>query len=147
MTETEALNLAYKYQCHSTIMEIMAHEIFLQKKLSHAELLVKQATDSNGRIESASTITRSKLESSGDLKDILFSWSGSFDLSRLIESYTHCVYDYEILYRAKVKFYFIFLIEVYLCILNLEYLKLLVCNIKMNDKSFSFRLFSTPNSD
>ncbi|KAI9181025.1 hypothetical protein LWI28_010510 [Acer negundo] len=102
MTEKEAQSLSYKYQCQSTILEIMAHDMFLQKKLLHAELLVKQATESKGRIENAVSAEQSKSAKDSDLKDILSSWCESSVLSSLIKSYTSCVYDNEIHSRAKV---------------------------------------------
>ncbi|KAK3195082.1 hypothetical protein Dsin_026392 [Dipteronia sinensis] len=102
MTEKEALSLAYKCQCQSTILEIMAHDMFLQKKLLHAELLVKQATESKGRIENSVSAEQSKSAKDSDLKDILSSWCESSVLSSLIKSYASCVYENEIHFRAKV---------------------------------------------
>ncbi|KAL5788807.1 hypothetical protein ACOSP7_005756 [Xanthoceras sorbifolium] len=102
MTEKEALSLAYKCQCQSTILEIMAHDMFLQKKLLHAELLVKRTTESKRRIENAVSAEQSRSANDCDLKDILSSWCESSVLSSLIKSYTSCVYDNEIHFRAKV---------------------------------------------
>ena len=39
LTKMEALSLAYKYQCQTAVLEIMAEVLFLWKKLLHAEFL------------------------------------------------------------------------------------------------------------
>ncbi|GAV84710.1 DUF3414 domain-containing protein [Cephalotus follicularis] len=102
MSETEALNSAYKYQCQSAILEIMACDMFLKKKLLHVESFVKQGNESKGRIESAASAEKSKNAEGFDLEDILSSWSESSVLDSLIKSYTSCEYDHELHFRAKV---------------------------------------------
>ncbi|KAJ0076745.1 hypothetical protein Patl1_36100 [Pistacia atlantica] len=102
MTEKEALSLAYKYRCQSTVLEIMAHDLFLKKKLLHVESLLKHATETNGGLESAACAELSKPVNDSDLKDILSSWCKSSVLGSLIKSYTSCAYDNEILFHAKV---------------------------------------------
>lgn len=111
MTEKDALSLAYKYQCQSIILEIMAHDLFLKKKLLHVESLVKQATETNGRLESAASAELSKSVNDSDLKDILSSWCQSSVLGSLIKSYTSCAYDNEILFHAKVTVQIVFLFQ------------------------------------
>ncbi|KAL4616065.1 hypothetical protein ACB092_07G172100 [Castanea dentata] len=97
LTETGGLNLAYKYRCQSTILEIISYEMFLQKKLSHAESLVKHTAESKDRIENAVNIEKSKAT-----KDIVSSWCESSVLGNLIKSYSSCEYDNEKYFRAKV---------------------------------------------
>lgn len=111
MTEKEALSLAYKYRCQSTVLEIMAHDLFLKKKLLHVESLVKQATGTNGGLESAASAELSKPVNDSDLKDILSSWCQSSVLVSLIKSYTSCAYDNEILFHAKVTIQIVFLFQ------------------------------------
>jgi nuclear pore complex protein Nup188 len=97
LTEKEALNLACKYQCQSAILEIMAYEMFLQKKLSHAESLVKHAIESKDRIENVVYIEKSKV-----VKDIMSNWCESTVLGNLIKSYTSCEYNNEKYFHGKV---------------------------------------------
>lgn len=97
LTEKEALNLACKYQCQSAILEIMAYEMFLQKKLSHAESLVKHAAESKDRIANAVYTEKSKV-----VKDIMSNWCESTVLGNLIKSYTSCEYNNEKYFHAKV---------------------------------------------
>ena len=110
LTETGGLNLAYKYRCQSAILEIILYEMFLQKKLSHAESLVKHMAESKDRIENAVNIEKSKAT-----KDIVSSWCESSVLGNLIKSYSSCEYDNEKYFRAKVIFTsnFLFLIIIF----------------------------------
>ncbi|GMY05517.1 nucleoporin like [Fagus crenata] len=97
LTEMGGQNFAYKYRCQSAILEIIAYEMFLQKKLSHAESLVKHTAESKNRIENAVNI-----EKSNATKDIMSNWCGSSVLGNLIKSYTSCEYDNEKYFHAKV---------------------------------------------
>lgn len=97
LTEMGGQNFAYKYRCQSAVLEIIAYEMFLQKKLSHAESLVKHTAESKNRIENAVNI-----EKSNATKDIMSNWCGSSVLGNLIKSYTSCEYDNEKYFRAKV---------------------------------------------
>lgn len=110
LTQTGGLNLAYKYRCQSAILEIILYEMFLQKKLSHAESLVKHTAESKDRIENAVNIEKSKAT-----KDIVSSWCESSVLGNLIKSYSSCEYDNEKYFRAKVIFTsnFLFLIIIF----------------------------------
>ena len=99
LTEMGGQNFAYKYRCQSAILEIIAYEMFLQKKLSHAESLVKHTAESKNRIENAVNI-----EKSSATKDIMSNWCGSSVLGNLIKSYTSCEYDNEKYFHAKVSF-------------------------------------------
>lgn len=97
LTEKEALDLACKYRCQSVILEIMAYEMFLQKKLSHAQSLVKHAAELKDRIENAVNIEKSKA-----VRDMVLSWCESSVLSNLIKSHTSCDYNNEKFFHAKV---------------------------------------------
>ncbi|XP_022725660.1 uncharacterized protein LOC111282033 [Durio zibethinus] len=92
MKDSEALLLGHRYQCQSAILETMAYDMFLMKKLLYAESLVKEHPESNKKIEADNYV----------LKNILSDWCKSSILECLIKSYASCKYDNEIYYRAKV---------------------------------------------
>ncbi|OMO74438.1 hypothetical protein CCACVL1_16704, partial [Corchorus capsularis] len=92
MKESEALHLGYKYQCQSAILEIMAYDVFLMKKLLYAESLIKESPESNKKTAADNY----------HLKDILSNWCKSSVLESLIKSCTSCKYDNDIYFHAKV---------------------------------------------
>ncbi|XP_068319401.1 uncharacterized protein [Pyrus communis] len=94
--ETEVEDLSVRYQCQSAILEIIAHDMFLHKKLLHAESFVKQLP------ESQQNTVRSEKSKAADLEDILSAWCGSSVLGNLTKSLTYCAYDPELYLRAKV---------------------------------------------
>lgn len=99
ITETEAQDLAFRYQCQSAILEIMAHDMFLHKKLLHLESLAKQVPESQDRIQNTVRLEKSK---ASDLVDILSAWCGSSVLDNLTKSLSYCEYDLKLYLRAKV---------------------------------------------
>ncbi|PPS17819.1 hypothetical protein GOBAR_AA02740 [Gossypium barbadense] len=90
--ESEASLLGHKYRCQSAILETMAYDVFLMKKLLYAESLVKDPSESNKKIEADNNV----------MKSILSNWCKSSVLGSLIKSYTSCKYDNEIYFHAKV---------------------------------------------
>ncbi|KAM1863181.1 hypothetical protein ACFX14_003560 [Malus domestica] len=98
-TETEAEDLSFRYQCQSAILEIIAHDMFLHKKLLHAESFVKQLPESQDSIQNT---VRSEKSKAADLKAILLAWCESSVLGNLTKSLTYCEYDPELFLRAKV---------------------------------------------
>ncbi|CAN6544612.1 unnamed protein product [Malus baccata var. baccata] len=94
--ETEVEDLSVRYQCQSAILEIIVHDMFLHKKLLHAESFVKQLP------ESQQNTVRSEKSKAADLEDILSAWCGSSVLGNLTKSLTYCEYDPELYLRAKV---------------------------------------------
>ncbi|MBA0743110.1 hypothetical protein Gogos_005828 [Gossypium gossypioides] len=90
--ESEASLLGHKYRCQSAILETMAYDVFLTKKLLYAESLVKDPSESNKKIEADNNV----------MKSILSNWCKSSVLGSLIKSYTSCKYDNEIYFHAKV---------------------------------------------
>ncbi|XP_027354241.1 uncharacterized protein LOC113864573 [Abrus precatorius] len=102
LKEEDALNLAYSFHCQSAILGIMAYELFLQKKLLHAESLVKDAAESKDKEQKATKAEKSKVTDLHDLKEILFSWFKDSVLEKLIKSYASCGYNNDIYYGAKV---------------------------------------------
>ncbi|XVF00933.1 hypothetical protein REPUB_Repub04eG0044900 [Reevesia pubescens] len=92
MKDSEALLLGYRYQCQSAMLETMAYDLFLMKRLLYAESLVKERPESNKKVEADNYV----------LKNILSNWYKSSILGSLIKSYTSCKYDNEIYFRAKI---------------------------------------------
>lgn len=105
LTDMEVLSLAYKYQCQTAVSEIMAEDMFLQKKLLHAEFLVKRTAESS-KEGTGNSVGFEKLKSENlhHLKDVLSTWCENSVLLDLIKSYASCQYDTEIYLRAKVNF-------------------------------------------
>lgn len=99
ITETEAQDLAFRYQCQSAILEIMAHDMFLHKKLLHLETRAKQVPESQDRIQNTVRLEKSK---ASDLVDILSAWCRSSVLDNLTKSLSYCEYDLKLYLRAKV---------------------------------------------
>ncbi|GAB2267933.1 hypothetical protein Dimus_002909, partial [Dionaea muscipula] len=102
LTEAEAQSIVYKYRCQSTAFDIFSLAMFLLKKLSHAEILKKQADhSSNGRV--GGLIDSQKLEPLNlqHAKDIFSSWFNSSEFSKLVKLASASVYDVDIQIHAK----------------------------------------------
>ncbi|KAF8013563.1 hypothetical protein BT93_I1419 [Corymbia citriodora subsp. variegata] len=97
LARSEGQSLANKYQCQSAVLEIMACDMFLQKKLSHAKLPMEQLD--NGK---AITAEKSKVSDLQDPTGVLSTWCQSSVLESLVETYASCGYDGEIWFRLKV---------------------------------------------
>lgn len=97
LSEAEAKKFARLYQCQSAALDIMALEIFLQKKLFHAESLVRQTDDPSKAI-----VTGDDGINLHHLEDILFSWSENNGLSNLLKSYAACIWNTDIYLHAKI---------------------------------------------
>ncbi|RDY02949.1 hypothetical protein CR513_13529, partial [Mucuna pruriens] len=102
LKEKDAFNLAYSFHCQSAILGIMAYEFFLQKKLFHAESLVKDAAESKDKEQNATKTEKSKATDLHDLKGIWSSWIKDSVLEKLLKSYTSCGYNNDIYCGAKV---------------------------------------------
>lgn len=102
LNEKDAFNLAYSFYCQSSILGIMAYELFLQKKMFHAESLVKDAAESKDKEPNATKTEKSKATDLHDLKGIWSSWFNNSILEKLIKSYTSCGYNNDIYCGAKV---------------------------------------------
>ncbi|KAA8536011.1 hypothetical protein F0562_028489 [Nyssa sinensis] len=103
LTDMEILSLAYRYQCQSAVLEIVAFEMFLQKKLLRAKLFVKQTSESSkDGIERADSAEKTKDASFCGLKDILSTWCEDSILGNLIKSYASCEHDSDIYLRVKI---------------------------------------------
>ncbi|XP_027909728.1 uncharacterized protein LOC114168941 isoform X2 [Vigna unguiculata] len=100
--EKDAFNLAYTFHCQSSILGIMAYELFLQRKLFHAESTVKDAAESK---EKEQNVTRTEKSKATNLHDLNGIWSSLFNdsmLEKLIKSYTSYGYNNDIYNGAKV---------------------------------------------
>ncbi|XP_052191958.1 uncharacterized protein LOC127801127 isoform X2 [Diospyros lotus] len=97
MSEVEVLSIAYRHQCQSSVLKILAYESFLQKKLLHAESLVQQTG-----VTYKDQIEKTKDESHFCWKRVLSTLHGGSILDNLIKSYASCEYDNELYLRAKV---------------------------------------------
>ncbi|CAA3010617.1 Hypothetical predicted protein [Olea europaea subsp. europaea] len=102
LTEMELQNLAYGHQCQSKVFEILAYEIFLQKKLMRAALLVKQSSKSTDGGEKSDDSQIPKDANLTSLKDIFSTWCENSLLTDLIKSCVSCEYDNSTHIRAKV---------------------------------------------
>lgn len=97
-----ALNLAYSFRCQSAILGIMAYELFLQKKLLHAESLVKNTAESKDKEQNATKTEKSKATDFHDLKGVWSSWFKDSVLEKLIKTYTSCRHNNDVYDGAKV---------------------------------------------
>ncbi|KAL0422870.1 UNVERIFIED_CONTAM: hypothetical protein Slati_3309900 [Sesamum latifolium] len=105
LTEKELQNLAYKYQYLSNVLDILGYEIFLQKKLMHAEVDLKRVSKSptNGTEETDAS-PFAKDGGVGSLKEIISTWCKSSILSDLIKACVSWEYGNSSHLRAKVAF-------------------------------------------
>ncbi|CAN1259546.1 Nucleoporin NUP188, partial [Linum perenne] len=101
LSATEAQSLAYKYKCQSAILEIMACDMFLFKKLLHAESLLKEASQIDKKYKNVLSSEISKSDRVG-ARDIWSSWCEKSILGSLIKMYTSCEYENGIFYHTKV---------------------------------------------
>lgn len=119
--EKEARSSAYQYYCQSTVLEIMAYELFLQKKFLYARQTSEVLNDGMNNNDNSG-----KIEDKGDssLKDTLSTWCGSSVLDSLIRSYTSCEFDNHKYIRLKVnliplfcsQFFFLQFILLFYCV-------------------------------
>lgn len=103
LPEKEAQKLAFEYHCQSAALDIIASEIFLQKKLIHAQSLVRQ-TDHCSKGGSGTGTNAQVSANAGMLEDILLSWSDSSSLIVLLKSSAVCTYDSQVYLHGKVSF-------------------------------------------
>ncbi|KAI3446215.1 hypothetical protein Pfo_002880 [Paulownia fortunei] len=103
LTEKELQIIAYRYQFLSNILDILGYEIFLQKKLMHAEIVVNRISKSptNGSTKTKDS-KFTKDESLSSLKEIISTWCKSSLLSDLIKACVSWEYDNSNHMRAKV---------------------------------------------
>ncbi|KAK3028660.1 hypothetical protein RJ639_037840 [Escallonia herrerae] len=99
-TEKELIKLAYQYQCQSAVLQILAYDMFLEKKLLHAELRVKQTSESSGDGKDIAGGTENNRQLG--VNNALSTWFESSVLDNVIKAYTSRVYDNQKYLRAKI---------------------------------------------
>ncbi|XP_058098868.1 uncharacterized protein LOC131243494 isoform X2 [Magnolia sinica] len=103
MKGDETLQVAYRYQCQSAVLEIVAHEMFLQKKLLHGKKPEKKSSKSSeGRIENTVNIEKEKFDSLHDLMAMLSNWCEHSVMENLVRLYASGGYDRETVGHAKM---------------------------------------------
>ncbi|KAJ4826105.1 hypothetical protein Tsubulata_010953 [Turnera subulata] len=102
VTERDSHNLAYKYQCQSHILELMTHDMFLKKKLLHAESLLNGVSNSKESAENAASKEISKSLNDSESTDMFSSLCKRPILENMIKSYASCEYNNGIFHAAKV---------------------------------------------
>ncbi|XP_059074406.1 uncharacterized protein LOC131045463 isoform X2 [Cryptomeria japonica] len=107
ITIDEALSKAFQYNCQSSVLHIMANEIFIQNHLVQAEkILTKRAAASSNNINNFTTgydnksMMSKSTGSSGALK-VLLDWNENSVICRILQSYASCLYNKELLLDAK----------------------------------------------
>ncbi|XP_074312975.1 uncharacterized protein LOC141648320 isoform X2 [Silene latifolia] len=105
LSEADTLKVAFKYRCQSAALDILALELFLQKKLLYADSLFRRA-DKGLKDRSAGVDQTSKVAStsSRQIGDIFLIGSDSSALSNLLKSCAACTYDPNIYRDAKIAF-------------------------------------------
>ncbi|XP_073292764.1 uncharacterized protein [Primulina huaijiensis] len=101
LTEEELQCQAYRYQYLSNVLDIMGHEIFLQKKLMHGELVVNGFPKSEANVTERKDSEIAKNKSFISLKEIISTWCESSLLSDLIKACVSSEYDNKIHRHAK----------------------------------------------
>lgn len=99
---SEGQSLANKYQCQSAILEIMACDMFLRKKLSHAKLPMEKLDSAKVNNGNAATAEKLKVSDLQDPTVVLSTWCQSSVLESLVKTYASCGYDGEIWFHLKV---------------------------------------------
>ncbi|WJX51140.1 hypothetical protein P8452_37363 [Trifolium repens] len=102
LKEEDARNLAYSFRCQSAILGIMAYELFLQKKFSHAESIVKNTAESKDKEQNATKTEKSKATDFHDLQGIWFSWFKDSVLEKLIKAHASSRHNNDVYDGAKV---------------------------------------------
>ncbi|XP_031379573.1 uncharacterized protein LOC116194815 isoform X2 [Punica granatum] len=98
-TEKDSESLANSFHCQGAILEVMAHNLFLQKKLLLAESHIKRAIEKAGHTVSTD---KSRAADPSDCADIFFKWSESSVLQSMVKIYSSCEDDGEVSSHVKI---------------------------------------------
>eukprot|EP01018_Ginkgo_biloba_P018782 Gb_15236 [translate_table: standard] len=111
MNDDETLAKAFQYQCQSSTLQIMAHDIFLQRHLVQIERLETNSTSSSSTpvVNSIDKSPKGKDSKAMLLKyagpsgaeKIILEWSKDSVMCSIFRSYAFCLYDKELLLHAK----------------------------------------------
>ncbi|XAR59056.1 hypothetical protein NMG60_11014687 [Bertholletia excelsa] len=101
MSGKEVLDMACRCQCQCSVLQILAYETFLEKKLLHAELVIKEASEaSKERTEKMDGIKRLSDASLG-FTDAFSTFQKGLALENMIKSYASSDYDNGTYHCAK----------------------------------------------
>lgn len=99
-TKLELQNQAYRYQCQHNVLDVVAYEMILQKKILHSELITKESSKSLHNGSDGCKVATA--ESSCNLKEIFGVWCGSSLDSETIKTFVSFEYDDSVKLRARV---------------------------------------------
>lgn len=99
----EISKLSVKYQCHSSVLEIMACNMFLNKKLLFAESLKKPCVKPKEKTINAVSPPKLIWAADSDPKDIFSKWCDVSVLDGLIQSVSSLDGESEINFQAKAR--------------------------------------------
>lgn len=98
----EISKLFVKYQCQSSVLEIMACNMFLNKKLLFAESLKKPCLEPKEKTNNAVSPPKLTPTADSDPKDIFSKWCDVSVLDGLIQSVSSVDGETDINFQAKV---------------------------------------------
>lgn len=99
-TKLELQNLAYKYQCQHNVLDVVACEMILQKKILHSELVTEESSKCLHNGSDGCKVATA--ESSCNLKEIFGAWCGSSLDAETIKTFVSFEYDDSVKLRARV---------------------------------------------
>lgn len=101
LSKVDTRDVAYRYKCQSSVLDLMAYEIFLLKKTLNADLHAKQTSPSlDDTVEK--TVSSLIEKSENNIVDVLKPWCTSSLLGKLIKSFVSVEYDDCTNLRGKV---------------------------------------------
>ncbi|CAA7391364.1 unnamed protein product [Spirodela intermedia] len=99
LDDDEILRLAYRYQCEAAVLDVIAHDIFLHKKVLQDEVATTQGTEP---YDGSKTLKS---------KDVMSKWCVISHLENCAKLFSSSRYPEEIIHRAKM--------EVVLCVVHM----------------------------
>ncbi|XP_016496025.2 uncharacterized protein LOC107815035 isoform X1 [Nicotiana tabacum] len=99
-TKLELQNLVYRYLCQHNVLDVMAYEMFLQRKILHSELVKKESSKALHNGSDGSKVPTP--ESASNLKDIFGVWCGSSLDAETIKTFVSFEYDDSVNLHARV---------------------------------------------
>lgn len=95
--------LAYEHQCQAAVLDIVAHEFFLHKKMLQDKKTVASTTSlSEKNIINNSDVVKEKSNCFLEMDVQLSSWIGDSGIDELTKLYTYCEYDEAVFDHLKV---------------------------------------------
>lgn len=114
MSDEELKAKAFQYQCQSSVLHIMAHDIFLRRHLVQFEKTVASVAKPDAS-SSTTVVTNTDQALTGKdnkaimlkyarpsrAEKILLEWSNNSTMNKTLQSYGSCLYDKQLLLHAK----------------------------------------------